>query len=78
MCIRDRLKPGNQPGYNLIHARLAYTFNQGRSQFALWGRNLANERYMTNAIPLVTSFGVSNRLYGVTRTYGAEFSHNFG
>jgi iron complex outermembrane receptor protein len=72
------LKPGNQPGYNLIHARLAYTFNQGRSQFALWGRNLANERYMTNAIPLVTSFGISNRLYGVTRTYGAEFSHNFG
>ncbi len=71
------LEPGNQSGYNLLHARLSYSFNQGRSQFALWGQNLTNERYLTNGLPLVTSFGISQQLFGLTRTYGAEFSHNF-
>ena len=71
------LLPGNQSGFNLLHARLAYTFNQGRSQLALWGQNLTNERYLTNSVPLVTSFGITQQFFGLPRTYGAEFSHNF-
>ena len=69
--------PGLQSGYNLLHARLGYSFNDGASQFALWGQNLTNERYLTNSVPLVTSFGVASQLYGLPRTFGAEFSHNF-
>ena len=69
--------PGRQPGYNLLHARLSYSFNGDQSQFALWAQNLTNERYLTNSVPLVTSFGVAQQLYGATRTYGAEFSHRF-
>ena len=71
------LIPGNQSGFNLLHARLGYTFNQGRSQVALWGQNLTNQRYLTNSVPLVTSFGITQQFFGLTRTYGAEFSHNF-
>lgn len=71
------LETGFQPGYNLLQARLSYSFNDGRSQVALWGMNLTNQRYKVNTLPLVTSFGVVQQLYGLTRTYGAEFSHNF-
>ncbi|MDG2304528.1 MAG: TonB-dependent receptor [Candidatus Binatia bacterium] len=71
------LTPGLQSGYNLLQARLSYAFNDGRTQFALWGQNLANERYKTNTIPLVTSFGIAQQLFGVPRSYGAELSHNF-
>ena len=71
------LTPGLQSGYNLLQARLSYSFNDDRTQFALWGQNLANESYLTNSIPLVTSFGVAQQLFGLPRTYGAEFSHNF-
>ena len=71
------LTQGFQSGYNLLQARLAYSFNEGRSQIALWGMNLTNQRYRVNTIPLVTSFGVVQQLYGLPRTYGAEFSHNF-
>ena len=69
--------PGLQSGYNLLHARLSYSFNDDQSQFAFWGQNLANERYLTNSVPLVTSFGVADQLYGVPRTYGVELSHRF-
>ncbi len=71
------LIPGRQSGYNLLNARLGYTFNQGRSQLALWGQNLTNQRYLTNSVPLVTSFGITQQFFGLTRSYGAEFSHNF-
>jgi len=69
--------PGLQSGYNLFHARLSYSFNDGQSQFALWSQNIANQRYLVNSVPLVTSFGIAQQLYGLPRTFGAEFSHNF-
>ena len=69
--------PGIQPGYNLVNLRLSYDFNDDRTQVALWSRNVANERYQTNTVPLATSFGIALEQYGLPRTYGVEVSHRF-
>jgi iron complex outermembrane receptor protein len=67
-----------QAGYNLLHARLAYSFDSDRAQISLWGRNLTNETYFINAQPLVSTFGHVLRTYGPPRTWGAELSYRFG
>ncbi|MEO2169309.1 MAG: TonB-dependent receptor, partial [bacterium] len=69
--------PGRQGGYNLLHSRLSYSFNDDQTQIALWGQNLTNERYLANSLPLATSFGIALDLYGVPRSYGIEVSHTF-
>lgn len=68
---------GIQRGYNLLHARLSYSFNDDRSQVALWGKNLTDEVYFNQLTPLISSFGIAGRFYGSPRTYGAEISHRF-
>lgn len=68
---------GVQRGYNLLHARLSYSFNDDRSQVALWGKNLTDEVYFNQLTPLISSFGIAGRFYGSPRTYGAEISHRF-
>ena len=68
---------GIQRGYNLLHARLSYSFNDDRSQVALWGRNLTDETYFNQLTPIISSFGIAGRFYGAPRTYGAEISHSF-
>ena len=68
---------GLQGGYSLFNARLAYSFNGEATQLALWSQNLGNKRYRTNSIPLVTTFGIAQQLYGLPRTYGLELSHRF-
>ncbi|MDG1400126.1 MAG: hypothetical protein P8R45_05225, partial [Candidatus Binatia bacterium] len=62
---------------SLFNARLAYSFNGEATQLALWSQNLGNKRYRTNSIPLVTTFGIAQQLYGLPRTYGLELSHRF-
>ncbi len=66
-----------QHGYNLLNARLAYTFNEERIVVALWSKNLTDEAYFNAVTPLVSSFGIASRLYGPPRTYGAELSYRF-
>jgi len=66
-----------QRGYNRIDARLSYTFNEERTQVALWGRNLTDEHYFDNATPTVSSLGTTSRFYAAPRTYGCEVSHRF-
>ncbi|MEO2169873.1 MAG: TonB-dependent receptor, partial [bacterium] len=66
-----------QPSYNLLHARLSYSFFDDRAQFALWGRNLTDKVYTNVVTPVVSSFGFIVKYYDPPRTFGAELSWEF-
>lgn len=66
-----------QRGYNLVHARLSYDFNDDRSQVAIWSRNVTNEEYFQQVLPVASTLGTVVRYYGAPRAYGVEFSHRF-
>ncbi len=65
-----------QRGYNLINARLAYTFYDDRAQIALWGKNLSDETYFDRAesFPIL---GFMTRYFQSPRTFGGEVSLRF-
>jgi iron complex outermembrane receptor protein len=66
-----------QEGFNLLHARLAYSFMDDRAQVALWGQNLLNVAYFDMASPVASSFGYVTRYYQAPRTFGGELSYSF-
>lgn len=66
-----------QRGYNLLNARLSYDFYDNRAQVALWGKNLIDQAYFTNATAVVSTFGIVTRAYQAPRTYGGELSYRF-
>ena len=66
-----------QPSYNLLHARLSYSFFEDRAQFALWGRNLTDKVYSNYVTPVASSFGFIVKYYDAPRTFGAELSYSF-
>lgn len=70
------LPSAKQGAFGLLNARLAYDFNDDRSQVALWGRNLTDEEYFNSSIP-VTAFGYNLPFWAAPRTFGAELTHRF-
>ncbi len=66
-----------QPGYNLLHGRLSYDFNDDRSQVAFWARNLTDEEYFQQVLPTASTLGTIQRYYEAPRSFGVEFSHRF-
>lgn len=67
------------PSYQTIDARLAWTNAFGREGFELaaFGRNLANEKYITSIQDFGTSLGFGAALPGAPRTYGVEATFRF-
>lgn len=65
-----------QPGVGLLNARLSYDFLDDRAQIAFWARNLTDEIYGTDAIP-VAVLGFTSIFYSPPRTWGAELSYRF-
>lgn len=76
-AIGPEIEAGHQSGYNLLHARLTYSFLDDRAQVSLWGKNLLNVAYFDIVSPVVNSFGFVVRYYEMPRTYGAELSYSF-
>ncbi len=66
-----------QRGYNLLHARLSYDFNDDRSQFAFWAQNLTDEVYFQQVLPTASTLGTVQRYYQPPRSFGIEISHRF-
>lgn len=66
----DVLEIAAVPAYDVFDARLAYTVPNGNFEFALWGKNLADEEYLLHNFPGVTGEGAGTpappRTYGVT------------
>ena len=71
------LLAARQRGYNLLHARFSYSFNDDRAQVALWAKNLLDETYFINGQPLASTYGHVLRTYAAPRTYGGELSYRF-
>lgn len=67
-----------QRGFNLLHARLSYDFDDDQSQFAVWGKNLTDESYLIWGIqPLGEELGTVARYFAAPRTVGIEISRRF-
>ncbi|MDG2304455.1 MAG: TonB-dependent receptor [Candidatus Binatia bacterium] len=65
-----------QRGYNLLHARLGYRFDDSRSEVAVWAKNLTDEAYLNWGIPpLAEDLGTVARYFAIPRTVGIELSY---
>lgn len=71
------LAAGTQSGYNLLHARISYDFNDDHSQVALWARNLTNEEYFDAVLSVANVAGTLSRYFAPPATFGVELSHRF-
>ena len=71
------LVDGVQPGYNLVHARLSYDFNENQTQVALWGKNITGEEYFDAVLSIANVAGTLSRYYAPPAAFGAEISHRF-
>ena len=75
--VEPELVDSFQRGYNLLNARLSYDFWDDRAQVALWGKNLLDEAYFTEAFGAVSTFGVVTQFYDPPVTFGGELSYRF-
>lgn len=66
-----------QRGFNRVNLRIAYGFNDARSVFALWAKNLTDEAYFKNTLSWPRLIGTAIRYYEPRRTFGVELSHRF-
>jgi iron complex outermembrane receptor protein len=63
------------PSYWVWNAR-ASLFSGADWEVAVWGKNLTDERYVTQGVDNLT-LGVGFRVYGAPRTYGVSFTKSF-
>jgi iron complex outermembrane receptor protein len=66
-----------QPGYNVVDLRLAFDFNDDRSQVAFWMKNANDAEYFSNALAWPRLTGSVVRYYAPPRTVGVEISQRF-
>ncbi len=66
-----------QRGYHLLHTRLTYRFNDDRSEFSFWGRNLTDEEYFQQNFPTANTVGVVLQYFEAPRSFGVEVSQRF-
>ena len=65
------------PDYGLWNAQATLHSGDGHWEISLWGKNLADEEYYKNVINYAASIGVTNRVTGDPRTYGATVKYNW-
>ncbi len=63
--------------HSLINARLSLSPIDAGWEFALWGKNLADEDYITDAGDLRATLGFIPQYYGPRRSYGLQVSAKF-
>ena len=66
-----------QPAYHLLHARLAYLFNDERTELSVWGRNLTDETYFQQNFPTANTLGVVVQYFEAPRAFGFELTQRF-
>ena len=75
--LEPELVDSVQRGYNLVNARLSYDFFDDRAQVAIWGKNLLDVAYFSEAFGAVSTFGVVTQYYDPPVTFGGELSFRF-
>jgi len=66
----------SQDAYALLNARVALHSPDDKWNVGIWGNNLSNKFYLSNAVD-VQGFGFDYRHRGVPRTYGMDASYKF-
>ncbi|MBS0395169.1 MAG: TonB-dependent receptor [Proteobacteria bacterium] len=65
-----------QDAYAILNARIAYRAGGDKWEVGLWGRNLANKYYLTNAVDL-QALGYDYEHRGLPRMFGLDASYHF-
>lgn len=74
--VADELTSGAQTFYD---ARLTWQLPDKRTVLTLWGKNLSDvDDYYVGGIPLVSVTRSAGMIYAPRRTYGLEFTYQFG
>jgi len=66
-----------EDAYGLLNARVGLQLNQPNLEFALWGRNLTDEEYLTGALDLYSALGFSVGYPGEPRVFGVSAMYRF-
>lgn len=75
--LGPEVEAAQQPGYNLLHARLSWLFLEDRAEVAIWAQNLLNIAYRTGATGFGPTLGYASTFWGMPRTFGGEVSYRF-
>jgi iron complex outermembrane recepter protein len=66
----------SQGGYSLLNGRLSLQSADDKWDAGVWGRNMANKFYLTNAVD-VQGFGFDYRHVGTPRMFGVDAQYHF-
>ncbi len=66
----------SQGSYGLWNGRVAYRFQEGRYEAAVFARNLLDRNYLASAFPL-SGLGFNEQMWGHPRTFGVELTARF-
>lgn len=64
-----------EPGFGVVDAQVALAPPESPWRVAIWGKNLSDEEYRVSVNPI---FGVELSQFAAPRTYGVDFSWQFG
>jgi iron complex outermembrane receptor protein len=68
---------GKQGKYALVDARIGLALNDGKTEVALFGKNLFDRRYLNGALDFTDGFAVTSNYFGAPRTFGIEIRRGF-
>lgn len=72
---RGELEPwAIQPEFDLVDARVSWTSNDEALEVSVWGKNLADEEYITHLYTIASSVAA---VYGDPRMYGVSVAYSF-
>jgi iron complex outermembrane receptor protein len=66
----------SQSGYSLLNGRLSLLSGDDKWDVGVWGRNIANKFYLTNAVD-VQGFGFDYRHVGTPRMFGVDAHYHY-
>jgi outer membrane receptor protein involved in Fe transport len=75
--FEDQNQPGiEQDGYGLLNLRAGWRFNE-KWEVGIWGNNLADEEYLTDAGNTGLLFGIPTVIAGPDRSFGVNLRAKF-
>ena len=66
-----------QGKYGLLDTRIALELPDGRTELALWGKNLTDRRYINNSLDFTDGFALVDLYFGAPRTFGIELRRSY-
>ena len=66
----------SQGGYSLLNGRLSLASGDDKWDVGIWGRNIADKFYLTNAVD-VQGFGFDYRHVGTPRMFGVDAHYHY-